>query len=213
MTTTNNAMINNTTAPSTVEELTEVAKTCVGLSTVKKPGKNKGERGQKVENLLGLENTNALTDVSDGDLKTTTLGQTIFISSLGHCLPEIIEQGVEFDVSKVGRKIGNCLYVAYDKEGNLLGNEKHSKESHPEHHKKLTEDFQHISGEIKKIYSEKGTLSTINGPNKLLQIRTKASKNSKGKYPPLVYKNHQLKNKYMAFYLLSSFSKELFNKK
>ena len=40
---------NKETVPSTVEELTEVAKKCVGLSTVKKPGKNKGDRGQKLK--------------------------------------------------------------------------------------------------------------------------------------------------------------------
>ena len=91
-----------------------------------------------------------------------------------------------------------------------------------ENHKTLNSSINHITYDyennpdieakfpsIKKIYNNKQILNTINGPNKLLQIRTKASKNSKGEYLPLVYKNHQLKDKYMAFYLTSSFSKRL----
>ena len=73
---------NKMISPSTVEELAQRAEVCAGLTRLEKPGKNKGERGQAVEKLLGLENGNDLTDVSDGDLKTTTLGQTIFITQL-----------------------------------------------------------------------------------------------------------------------------------
>ena len=201
---------NKMIAPSTVQELAQRAEVCTGLTTLEKPGKNKGERGQAVEKLLGLENGNDLTDVSDGDLKTTTLGQTIFITQLSHCLPEIIEQNVTFDESKVGRKIKNCLYVVYDKEKALMGKYLVSTESHPEHYEKLAEDYNHICRQIIEIYYRKQTLKTINGPNKILQIRTKASKNAKtNEYTPLLYKNHQLKDKYMAFYLRSSFSKHL----
>jgi len=46
-------------------------------------------------------------------------------------------------------------------------------------------------------FKDKDELHTINGPNKLLQIRTKASK-VKGSYTPLIFRGHQLKNKYMA---------------
>ena len=201
---------NEVLVPSTVRELAQRAELCTGLTTLEKPGKNKGERGQAVEKLLGLENGNDLTDVSDGDLKTTTLGQTIFITQLSHCLPEIIEQNVTFDESKVGRKIKNCFYVVYDKEKALMGKYLVSTESHPEHYEKLAEDYNYICRQIIEIYYRKKTLKTINGPNNLLQIRTKASKNAKTKkYTPLLYKNHQLKDKYMAFYLRSSFSKHL----
>ena len=53
-------------------------------------------------------------------------------------------------------------------------------------------------------------LFTINGPNKLLQIRTKASKNPKtGLYAPLMFKGKMLKNKNMAFYMCANFGKSL----
>ena len=61
-------------------------------------------------------------------------------------------------------------------------------------------------------YNEKKLLTTITGPNKVLQIRTKASINVKtNQYPKLIYNDQILKDKYMAFYLCSSYGKELFN--
>ena len=191
----------------TVEELSKLANECLQLSDIENTGKNKGERGQKVENLLGLNNTNTLTDCIDGDLKTTTIGQTIFITQLLHVLKEIIEGKISFDESKVGKKIGKCLYLVYDKNKGLLGKFHVTKSKYPIHYSKLSEDFDFISNEIRRIYDEKGTLHTINGPNKLLQIRTKDSK----PYNPLNYNEHQLKDKYMAFYLRSSFAKSLLN--
>ena len=191
----------------TVEELSKLANECLQLSDVENSGKNKGERGLKVENLLGLDNTNNLTDCIDGDLKNTTIGQTIFITQLSHVLNEIIEGKISFDESKVGKKIGKCLYLVYDKYKGLLGKFYVTKSKYPIHYNKLSEDFDFISNEIRRIYNKKGTLHTISGPNQLLQIRTKASK----PYKPLNYNEHQLKDKYMAFYIMSSFSKSLLN--
>ena len=142
---------------------------------LEKPGKNKGERGQKLEKLLGLENNNNLTDVSDGDLKSTTIGQTIALTQLSHCLEEIIESSCSFEQSKLGKKITNCVYVIFKKNKDHVGNFLITKDTHPEHYKKLVEDFDYISKEIRKIYKSKEKLKTINGPNKLLQIRTKDS--------------------------------------
>jgi len=46
---------------------------------------------------------------------------------------------------------------------------------------------------------------------KLLQIRTKGSKNKKtNSYPKLIYNGCELKDKYMAFYICASYGKELF---
>ena len=148
----------------TVEELSKLANECLQLSDVENTGKNKGERGQKVENLLGLNNTNTLTDCADGDLKTTTIGQTIFITQLLHVLNEIIEDKISFDESKVGKKIGKCLYLVYDKNKGLLGQFHVTKSKYPIHYSKLSEDFDFISNEIRRIYNEKGTLHTINLP-------------------------------------------------
>ena len=38
------------------------------------PGRNKGERGQALELILGIPNSSALTDLEDGELKTFTVG-------------------------------------------------------------------------------------------------------------------------------------------
>ena len=56
-------------------------------------------------------------------------------------------------------------------------------------------------------YNNSQELSTITGPNKLLQIRTKASKNKWGQYTPLVYNDKVMKDKNMAFYLCTQFGK------
>lgn len=206
----NKSTLDLTTTPTSVNELYNQAIQCSCLDSIEKPHKNKGERGQQLENLLGLKKNNYLTDVSDGDLKSTTLGQTIALTQLGHCLTEIIDLNYEFDKSILSRKITNCVYVIFNKKnGSLLGIYKITRDTHPEHYIKIVEDYDYICKIIKKNYNNKQILNTINGPNKLLQIRTKASKNSKGEYLPLVYKNHQLKDKYMAFYLTSSFSKRL----
>ena len=76
--------------------------------------------------------------------------------------------------------------------------------------KKLKEDYDYISEKIKIAYENKKKLSTITGPNNILQIRTKASKNIKtNSYPKLIYNGFELKDKYMAFYICSSYGKTL----
>jgi hypothetical protein len=52
------------------------------------------------------------------------------------------------------------------------------------------------------------SLHTISGPNKIMQIRTKASKGKNG-YSPLCYNGVELKNKSMAFYFLSKYVKDV----
>ena len=61
------------------------------------------------------------------------------------------------------------------------------------------------------INRKKGEPSyTITGKNKLLQIRTKASKNSKGEYVPEKFNDVILNpNSKMGFYLCGRFGKEL----
>ena len=70
---------------------------------------------------------------------------------------------------------------------------------------KLIEDFDYIKHEIRRRYNKKIELSTINGPNDIIQIRTKASK----PYTAMKYKGFQLYDKYMAFYYKANYVKEL----
>lgn len=177
-------------------------------SSLKNPDKNKGMRGQMLELALGIPNSSALTDLIDGELKTFTVGESIACTQLLHCLPEIVG-GVSFIESKLGRKMSQTIYVGFSKNNDYKGSITLNKNTHPEHYIQLEEDYNFISSMIVGALQNKSELTTITGPNKLLQIRTKASKGKKGCYKPLIYNTHMLKNKGMAFYLCSQFGKHI----
>jgi DNA mismatch repair protein MutH len=172
------------------------------------PGKNKGYRGQILEKTLGLKNCSDLTDFVDGELKTVTIGQSNAITSVGHLLDEIIEAKVDFENSKLYEKIKNIVWAIYDKKGELIKNTMVSSCENTELQEKLIQDYNFIADEIRTRYKNRTELGTINGPNDILQIRTKASK-VRGSYIPLVYKGFKLKDKYMAFYYKANYIKNL----
>ena len=155
------------------------------------PGKNKGYRGQILEKNLGLKNCSDLTDFVDGELKTVTIGQSNAITSLGHVLAEIIESKVDFKNSKLYEKIKHIVWSIYDKKGELIKNTMVSSCENAELHEKIKQDYYFIADEIRKRYKNRTELDTINGPNNILQIRTRASK-VRGSYIPLVYKGFKL---------------------
>ena len=82
------------------------------LSGFRKPGRNKGRRGQQLELALGVANSSSLTDLEDGEIKSFTVGESIAVTQLKHCLHEIITHKTSFQDSKVGTKIRNTLYIA-----------------------------------------------------------------------------------------------------
>ena len=174
-----------------------------------KPKKNKGSRGQLIEKALGLPNSSKLTDLVDGEIKSFTVGETISVTSLKHCLPDIIDGTVEFEDSKVGKKLAQTIYVGFTRDNDYVGTELLNEEVDPQHYQQLAEDYGYIAANIKVAYENGATLHTITGPNKLLQVRTKASKNKHGKYTSLCYNGVELKDKYMAFYLLANFGKKV----
>ena len=178
-------------------------------SQLPKPGKNKGDRGQLIETALGIPNSSNLTDLVDGELKTFTIGQTIAVTQVKHCLRDIIDGTVEFEDSKVGQKLAQTIYVAFTKDNDYVGTKVVNEESDSQHYQELAEDYGYIAAQIKAAYATGSTLHTITGPNNLLQIRTKASKNTAGEYTPLCYNGVELKDKYMAFYLLADFGKQV----
>ena len=175
----------------------------------KKPGKNKGSRGQFLENALGIPNTSNLKDLVDGELKSFTVGETIAVTQLKHCLSEIIEDSVSFDDSKVGQKLKQTVYVGFSRSNNYVGTEMLNEEMHPEHYQELHEDYDFICDSIRTLFNDGKEFSTITGPNGLLQIRTKASKTN-GRYVPLTFAGVTLKDKGMAFYLCGQFGRNLF---
>ena len=179
------------------------------FSAFDKPGTNKGARGQLLEVALGVPNSSDLTDLADGEIKTFTVGESIAVTQLKHCLSEIIEDRVSFAKSKVGAKLKQTIYVGFTRANDYVGTEVLNEETHALHYLELREDFDYISAEIRVAFDEGREISTITGPNKLLQIRTKASKSSNGKYTPLMFAGQQLKDKGMAFYLCGRFGKEV----
>ena len=174
-----------------------------------KPKKNKGSRGQLIELALGIPNSNKLTDLVDGELKTFTVGESIAVTQLLHCLPDIIDGTVEFENSKVGQKLAQTIYVGFTRNNDYVGTKVVNEELDPQHYQELAEDYGYIAAQTKAAYMTGTELNTITGPNKLLQIRTKASKDKYGKYTPLCYNGVELKDKYMAFYLCANFGKQV----
>ena len=179
------------------------------FSAFGKPAKNKGARGQLLETALGVPNSSDLKDLEDGEIKTFTVGQTIAATQLKHCLSEIIEDSVSFDESKVGQKLQQTVYVGFTRDNDYVGSAILNEETHPEHYQELREDYDFICNSIRTLFDAGKQLSTITGPNGLLQIRTKASKTN-GRYVPLTFAGVTLKDKGMAFYLCGQFGRNLF---
>ncbi len=179
------------------------------FSAFEKPGKNKGARGQLLENALGIDNSSELKDLIDGELKSFTQGESIAVTQLKHCLSEIIEESVSFDDSKVGQKLKQTVYVGFTRSNDYLGTTVLNEEIDPEHYQKLREDFDYICQKIRYAWNTEVELNTTTGPNGLLQIRTKASKTKNGYYIPLRFAGVTLKDKGMAFYLCSQFGKTI----
>lgn len=178
------------------------------FSAFPKPAKNKGSRGQLIELALGIPNTSNLKDLVDGELKTFTVGESIAVTQLKHCLSEIIEEGVSFADSKVGEKLSQTIYVGFTRSNDYVGTEVLNAETHPEHYQQLEEDYNFICNSIRTLFDAGKQLGTVTGPNGLLQIRTKASKTN-GRYVPLTFAGCTLKDKGMAFYLCGKFGKEV----
>ena len=78
---------------------------------------NKGGVGQFIEKLIGLKNTNSLTDFSDGELKTNKADtdgaplETMFISQISSNFDQLISDQISFEDSWIYQKIKNLLYV------------------------------------------------------------------------------------------------------
>jgi DNA mismatch repair protein MutH len=172
---------------------------------------NKGSRGQLVEKLLGLPNSSKLIDLEDGELKTFTKGESIPVTQINHCLSEIIYESISYENSKVGQKLNQVLFLGFSRDNCFLGCNIINKNIDLNIYMKISEDYEFICNKIREVYYKKEQLNTINGPNSILQVRTKASKNKNtNEYTPLMFNGHKLKNKYMAFYLHPSFGKNIF---
>ena len=174
------------------------------------PGRNKGGRGLWVENQLGMVQSSKLNDFDNGELKAFKEGQTIAVTMLQHCLSEIFDRRVSYSQSNVGKKLKNVLFVKFAKTGEFIKSLVTNADNNRQLYYELSVDYNYICDEIRRRFYSNRELNTITGPNKLLQIRTKANKNKLGKYVPLEYNGKRLKDKAMAFYLTRTFENILF---
>tara|TARA_R100000664_G_C2732413_1_gene122681 strand:+ start:66 stop:650 length:585 start_codon:yes stop_codon:yes gene_type:complete len=174
------------------------------------PGKNKGGRGLWVEDQLGMVQSSKLNDFDNGELKAFKEGQTIAVTMLQHCLSEIFDKRISYSQSNVGKKLKNVLFVKFAKTGKFVKSLVTNADNNRQLYYDLSVDYNYICDEIRRRFYSNRELNTITGPNKLLQIRTKANKNKLGKYVPLEYNGKRLKDKAMAFYLTRTFENILF---
>ena len=173
------------------------------FDSLPKPRKNKGVRGQLLELALGIPNSSKLTDLVDGELKSFTKGESVAVTQLRHTLTEVFNK-TPFNQSKLGIKISRTLYVAFDRQNNFLGTA-----THTEPNKLIEGDYQYICEIIRHKIGIGQPLTTITGLNKVLQIRTKDSKDRKGNYHPIFWEGQQISNKGFAFYLTGRYAKTI----
>ena len=191
-------------------EEAEVKLNAIDKNSAPIPGRNKGGRGLWVEEQLGMPQSSQLNDFDDGELKAFKEGQTIAVTMLQHCLDEIFDRGVSYSESNVGKKLKNVLFVKFAKSGKFVKSLVSNADKYRQLYYDLSTDYNYICEKIRERYNNNQELNTINGPNKLLQIRTKANKNRLGKYVPLEYNGKRLKDKAMAFYLTRTFEQSIF---
>ena len=182
--------------------------TKVDFTTLPKPRKNKGVRGQLLELALGIPNSSKLTDMVDGELKSFTKGESIAVTQLKHTLPQIFDK-TPFSQTKIGIKLQQTLYVGFDRQNNFLGTTTLTPDTAPEHYELLQNDFHFIANRIRESFYNKSELHTTNGLNGLLQIRTKDSKDRNGNYHPIYWKGQKMTNKGFAFYLTGKYAKSI----
>ena len=191
-------------------EEAEVKLNAIDKDSAPIPGRNKGGRGLWVEEQLGMPQSSQLNDFDDGELKAFKEGQTIAVTMLQHCLDEIFDRGVSYSESNVGKKLKNVLFVKFAKSGKFVKSLVSNADKYKQLYYDLSTDYNYICEKIRERYNNNQELNTINGPNKLLQIRTKANKNRLGKYVPLEYNGKRLKYKAIAFYLTRTFEQSIF---
>ena len=175
-----------------------------------KPRKNKGVRGQLLELALGIPNSSKLTDLVDGELKSFTKGESVAVTQLRHTLPEILNfnqyKYTPFVLTKLGQKISNTIYVAFDRNNKYLGTKVLYEDGHI---RDFESDYYDICYYIRTTFREGKTLRTYTGRRGILQIRTKDSKDRNGNYHPIKWEGQELSNKGFAFYLTGKYAKQI----
>jgi len=191
-----------------ISEIANMPLRDLGLSSVDVI--NKGATGQLLELAIGLTNNSSLKDLADGEIKSTKFllnrpAETVAVTQLRHLLEEI-DQGIRWPSSKLAMKLEQIILVPIHKDADdpldwhfdvpvHVGSSSHSGT-----YQGLREDADALYRHIQLVMAA-GELHTANGPNNLLQIRTKDSM----PYSPIVWNGREIANKGMAFYLTKKF--------
>jgi hypothetical protein len=182
---------------------------------------DKGKIGKQIELDLGLSNNSFLKDCLDGEVKlasykklknnTFTAKETIAITQLSHLLKEISAKK-PFKNTKFYDKINKTLFIILYSETKQTQICKSSilldlsKKDNKILLDLLEQDYDFICEEINQIIEEGKVLKTLNGPNGLLQIRTKDSRDFlTGNYHPIFFDGKQISHKNYALYFKKKF--------
>jgi DNA mismatch repair protein MutH len=179
--------------------------------------KNKGWAGQVLELVIGLKLSGKLNDLDDGEVKTTNVKnnltkESIPITVLNHLLDEMMNK-VPWKNSKVHQKVKKFILVPVIRDSSDWKSWTYgspilvSEDKLPLLYSKFEEDYDYISSKIRETIQQKELLHTINGPNYLLQIRTKDNP----PYHPFKYNGQVIGNKKHAIFFTSRFVRDLVN--
>lgn len=175
----------------------------------------KGRTGQLLEVLIGLKNTSARLDFTDGELKTNKVNrlgkplETMFITQISTHIDEILDRKNFYD-TYLYEKIRNLLYVPICKEGDprnwMVLPPVHVELTSPKFIdicRQIEEDYYDIVEQLHNHIqnSDDGFIHTSNG--EFIQIRSKDLK----PYSPIYSNNYgrYISNKNHAFYFKKAF--------
>jgi hypothetical protein len=195
----------NTKSQMTIAEAVKRLQENQGALDMRSTTSDKGGRGKKLELMLGLENTNTLCDLADGEIKSFGVSSpNIAVTMLGHCLDGIVN-GTEFEDTPLGKKLEQVLYVPFDKEGRCLGHVVSNKKTHPEHYQQIKDDYNKIAAYVHWCIVMQMPFPALKDVNKLLGLKVLILSGHagkvKGKYVPQKYKDLELFKYYVGFYV------------
>ena len=182
---------------------------------------NKGAAGHKVERDSGIALGNDLKDLSDGEVKSHQEGQSISISMVRSHIDEMVKK-ISFRDSWIYEKIQNIIFIpkpmwnaTLNKKAKKVGEATHiwytkpilwNEDLYPDDFKLIEEDWNYIVKEVARRFDNNEYLSTINGPNEYIQIRTKGGTTPK----PILYKNRMISKKDYNFYFKDKYMGKYF---
>lgn len=180
---------------------------------------NKGDVGQRLLRVIGLELDSGILDFEDGELKTNkslpdgTPDETMWIHQIASEIDSLVgSPPTPFASSQVYKKISNLVYLPVVKTSKNVSDWYFIKVVHVQClpgsnlFARLEDDYNLICQKLRQDIEIRGGIHTSNG-RYYLQIRSKDSKRKSGLYNP-IYSNlfgRQVANKNHGFYFMKPF--------